>query len=58
MQMKKPYAVIQIQGKQEIVSVGDKITVDRLDTEEGDDLKINNVLLHVNDKKTSIGKPV
>ncbi|MEN8253416.1 MAG: 50S ribosomal protein L21 [Patescibacteria group bacterium] len=55
--MKKPYAIIQIQGKQEIVSQGDKIVVDHLDKKEGDELKVSDVLLYVDDKKTKIGTP-
>jgi len=55
--MKKPYAIIQIQGKQEIVSQGDKITIDRLDNQEGENLKISNILLYVDDKTTQIGTP-
>ncbi len=54
----KPYAVIQLAGKQYTVSAGDKLTTNRLDTEEGNEIKINDVLLYVDGDKRKIGTPL
>src|SRR5690242_18545410 len=51
------YAVIKAGGKQYKVSVGDKIEVDRLKTDEQKSLEINDVLMVVEDDKVTIGKP-
>lgn len=52
------YAVIQIAGKQFKVSEGDTITTDRIaDKEVGNKFKVNDVLLVVNEKSSSIGTP-
>lgn len=52
------YAIIQLVGKQFKVSEGEKITVDRLEIEEGKSLDVTDVLL-VNDGKTlKIGDPL
>ena len=51
------YAIIQLQGKQHRVSVGDQLTVDRLDNEDKSKLVITDVLMtSVNDKVT-VGTP-
>ncbi len=52
------YAVIQISGKQYKVSEGDKITVARLETEEGKDFKVSDVLLSATEKDVKIGEPL
>jgi large subunit ribosomal protein L21 len=52
------FAIIQYCGKQFIVSPGERITVPHLDGAVGDVLKISEVLLVSDDKKTSIGTPL
>lgn len=51
------YAIIEAQGKQVKVSVGDKIVVDRVDTEVGEVVDLP-VLLVREEAKTIIGTPV
>lgn len=55
--MKKPYAIIQLQGKQHIVTVGDLLTVDRLDLAPAAKLEIKDVLLYADEKEAKIGTP-
>ena len=51
-------AVIETGSKQSLVSVGDKVTVEKLSTEAGDTLTFDNVLLVVSDDSSvSLGKP-
>ena len=52
------FAIIQLVGKQFIVSEGDKITIQHIDGAVGDVLKISDVLLTSDDKKTTIGTPL
>ncbi len=52
------YAVIALAGKQFRIEEGDKITVDRLDAEEGEKIKITEVLLISDKKNLKIGSPV
>lgn len=52
------YAVIQLQGKQYQVSVGETLTVDRLDAEVGQTLDIKDVLLMVDGENVTIGQPL
>lgn len=52
------YAIIQLQGKQYQVSVGDKLSVDRLDAEVGQQLEIKDVLLIVDGEQVAIGTPL
>ena len=52
------YAIIQIGGKQYKVSEGDKITVARLETEEGKTIKVTDVLLASDGKEVKIGEPL
>lgn len=52
------YAVIKLSGKQHKVSLGDKITVDRLENEPGKSFAIKDVLLVVDGNKRSIGTPL
>jgi len=56
--MKKPYAIIQLKGKQFIVSQGDKFSVDRLDQEPADKITVSEVLLYADDKGEKIGEPI
>jgi|SRR3989344_5448997 len=51
-------AVIETGSKQYLVSVGDKVTVEKLAAEAGDTLTFDNVLLVVSDDASvSLGKP-
>lgn len=52
------YAIIQIAGKQYKVSEGDKITVARLEAEEGETVKISDVLLTSNGTDVTVGEPL
>lgn len=52
------YAVIQLQGKQYQVSVGETLTVDRLDAEVGQTLDIKDVLLMVDGENVTVGQPL
>ncbi|NCN50921.1 MAG: 50S ribosomal protein L21 [Candidatus Pacebacteria bacterium] len=52
------YAIVQISGKQYKVSEGDKITVARLEAEEGETVKITDVLLASNGTDVKIGEPL
>jgi large subunit ribosomal protein L21 len=56
--MKQTQAIIQLQGKQFQVTVGDKLTVDRLETEVDTDLVVKDVLMVISDKTTTIGTPL
>lgn len=49
------YAVIQLQGKQHIVSAGDTLIVDRLD--ESGKVTITDVLLYVDGDTVQVGTP-
>jgi large subunit ribosomal protein L21 len=51
------YAVIELGGKQQLVSVGDKILVEKQEIEDGKNLIVENVLLTVDDDKVSVGAP-
>lgn len=52
------YAIIQIAGKQYKVSEGEKVTVARLDAQEGDTLTITDVLATSNGSITTFGEPL
>ena len=52
------YAIIQIAGKQYKVSEGEKVTVARLDAQEGDTLTITDVLATSNGSTTTFGEPL
>jgi large subunit ribosomal protein L21 len=54
----RPYAVIETGGKQYRVSVGDTISVEKLDGEAGADITIDRVLLLGGDGATRVGTPV
>ena len=51
------YAVIKISGKQYKVSVGDILRVDKLDIKPKVKLGFKEVLLIIDNKKVTIGKP-
>jgi large subunit ribosomal protein L21 len=52
------YAIIKTGGKQYRVSVGDTISVERLATEAGNDITLDEVLLIGGDGATKVGTPV
>jgi large subunit ribosomal protein L21 len=52
-----PYAVIQTGGKQYRVSVGDVVSVEKLDHEAGSDITFDQVLLVGGDGATRVGTP-
>jgi len=51
------FAVIETGGKQYKVSEGNKIKVEKLNTEEGKDFTFDKVLLVGGDKATKVGTP-
>ncbi len=52
------YAVITLSSKQHVVSVGEKLQVDRLPQEEGKTFDIKDVLLVATDGNPKIGTPL
>lgn len=52
------YAVIKIKGRQYKVRENEELDIDNLQLKEGDKLKIDDVLLLVDENKTEIGQPV
>lgn len=52
------YAVIKSGGKQYKVTVGDVLELDKLSSVSKDDVVFNDVLLVVDEGKTTIGKPL
>lgn len=57
MEDKNIYAVIQLGGKQFLVKKGDKVTADKVSAKTGETLKVTEVLLIHDGKKTMIGQP-
>ena len=53
-----PYAVIETGGKQYRVSVGDRVSVEKLPVEAGNTIALDRVLLLAGDGKTQVGTPV
>jgi large subunit ribosomal protein L21 len=51
-------AIVRISGKQYRVAEGQRVTVDRLATPVGDEVKFDQVLLLADGANTSIGTPV
>ena len=51
------YAVIKTGGKQYRVSQGDKLSVEKLNIEEGESVTFDDVLLVVDGRKIEIGNP-
>jgi len=54
----RSYAIIETGGKQYRVSVGDRISVERLPAEESDEITIERVLLLGGDGDVKVGTPV
>ena len=52
------YAVIVLSGKQHVITEGEKLQVDRLESKAGDTLDIKDVLLVVNNGDVKIGAPL
>jgi large subunit ribosomal protein L21 len=52
-----PYAIIETGGKQYRVSVGDRLSVEKLPVEEGTDITLDRVLLLGGDGTTRVGTP-
>jgi large subunit ribosomal protein L21 len=52
------YAVIETGGKQYRVKVGDRLTIEKLEAEAGNDITIDRVLMIGGDGSTRIGTPV
>ncbi|MBP5091306.1 MAG: 50S ribosomal protein L21 [Bacilli bacterium] len=50
------YAIVETGGKQVKVAVGDKIYVEKLDAEEGKDVKLDKVLF-IGGESTKVGAP-
>lgn len=53
----KPYAVIETGGKQYRVTSGDRLEVEKLDAEQGENITITPVLAASNGDKLDIGRP-
>ena len=51
------FAIVQIQGKQYKVAVGDHIVCEKMDGEVGSTVTFNHVLLVAGDKAVKIGEP-
>jgi large subunit ribosomal protein L21 len=51
------YAIVEIAGQQFKVEKGSKLFVNRLDKEEGSEVKFENVLLVDNEDKITVGTP-
>jgi large subunit ribosomal protein L21 len=56
--LSKMFAVIRTGGKQYKVKEGDKIEVEKLDAQEGDQISFDEVLGVYDDKDMKIGKPL
>lgn len=54
----KPYAIIQLAGKQYTAEEGTILTVNKLDVAEGKTLDVTDVLLYADDKQKLIGTPL
>jgi large subunit ribosomal protein L21 len=54
----KGYAIIETGGKQYRVSVGDRISVERLATDESEEITIDRVLLLGGDGDVKVGTPI
>lgn len=52
------YAIVEIAGQQFKVEKGKKLFVNRLDKEEGSEIKFDNVLLVEDEENINIGTPV
>ena len=54
----KDFAIVRIQGKQYLVSEGQRVVVDRMDKKEGSSLTLKDVLLVRAGASTHVGTPV
>ena len=52
------YAIVEIAGQQFKVEKGSKLFVNRLDNEEGSDIKFDKVLLLDNEDNVTVGTPL
>jgi large subunit ribosomal protein L21 len=52
------YAVIKTGGKQYKVQEGDTIRVEKLDGKEGDEIKLDSVLMLTDGEKVTVGTPM
>lgn len=52
------YAIIETGGKQYRVSEGDVLTIEKLDSNEGETVEFNRVLTVVKESELILGKPV
>ena len=52
------YAVVKTGGKQYRVSAGDKLKVESLDADEGQDIQIDDVLMIGNGDNITVGSPL
>jgi large subunit ribosomal protein L21 len=52
------YAVIETGGKQHRVSAGDRVQVEKLDVEVGQEVRIPNVLLLGSESEVTVGTPL
>lgn len=50
-------AVIELSGKQYLVKEGDKIKAEKLDAKDGDNIKVDTVLLVGSDAEVKVGTP-
>lgn len=52
------FAIIETGGKQYLVSVGDRIKIEKLDEKEGAKVKFSQVLMVSDDKGVNVGQPL
>lgn len=52
------FAVIKTGGKQYLVSPGDKIKIEKMEKEQGEEIKFSQILLLEKNKKVEIGAPL
>lgn len=50
-------AVIETGGKQYLVAISDRVTIEKLDVNPGDSVTFDKVLLVTDDSNVSVGKP-
>jgi large subunit ribosomal protein L21 len=51
------FAIVRFLGKQYRVRPGDRVTVDRIDAPEGEEVALGDVLLVGDDDRTTVGAP-
>ena len=52
------YAVVETGGKQYRVAIGDKLMVEKLEAQEGDDIQLDRVLMVCEDGNVNVGTPL